>query len=514
LRSALSKLCSGKLPTKAERIVAARAHPAYFAWLYLKTDDGDPIKPAPVHLEWYKIFLRMVRGDLRYVGIQAPKSHAKSTIFTKISTLWLTCVTDPNLRIINASVNSELAERFMRANRRELESNELLIEDFGPFKPDQPEKWTQSELIVRRTSTSQSPTWRAVGSAKPVQGGRSDWAMGDDLADLENSMTQRQRDKLQEWVDGDLLGTLEPDGRALIVGTAKHNDDVLMRIEKKSKLPGSQWHFWRFDAIVDEERKITLWPARWSWDALMAKKAVVGSMTFNRDYRNVATNDETSLFPMAMLERAKNRDAVFEDHYGAGDGETERVIAGIDLAIIENERDAQASDGDYTVVMVWRRADNGRRRLCFGLRKRGLGMTPQITMVESTLRRYPTLRVATVEANQAQRWFASSLLAASKGDLPIRKHVTGKGVRVDIYEGIPSLQALFEANLIELPYGDDERTRAFVDVFINELHGLGVEAHDDTVLAFWLAEIGARRSGMSFTSAPVGAGQERGRKPR
>ena len=437
----------------------------------------------------------MVRKELRFVGIQAPKSHAKSTIFTKIAPLWLTCTQDPNLRIVNGAVNSDLAERFMRANRRELEINELLIEDFGPFKPDIAEKWTQTELIVRRESSSQSPTWRAVGSQKPVQGGRSDWVFGDDLADLENSMTQRQRDKLQEWFDGDFLGTLEPTGCALVVGTAKHNDDLLMRIERKSKEPGSEWFFKRYDAIVNEERKITLWPARWDWDALQSKKNAIGSLTFNRDYRNVATNDETSLFPMWMLERAKNRDIGFVETYGTAEGETDPVTAAIDLAIIEDERQAQKADGDYTVIQVWRKAATGRRTLLWGERKRGLGMTPQISLAESTLRRYvASLKVATVEANQAQRWFASSLLTAGRGDLPIKQHVTGRGVRVDIYEGIPSLQALFEAYQIELPYGD-ERSRAFVDIFVNELHGLGVEAHDDTVLAFWLNEVGLKKLG-------------------
>lgn len=492
MQNALSKLSLGNLPTPAERKLVARAHPAFFAWTYFKNDDGNPITPATVHMEWYDIFLRMLRGELQFVGIQAPKSHAKSTIFSKIVPLWLTCVRNPNVRIINGAVNSDLAERFMRANRRELETNALLIEDFGPFKPDPAEKWTQTELIVRRDSTSQSPTWRAVGSQKPVQGGRSDWVIGDDLADLENSMTQRGRDKLQDWFEGDLMGTLEPTGRGLVIGTAKHNDDLLMRIERKSKEPDSEWFFKRYDAIADEETKRTLWPARWDWDALQTKKNAIGSLTFNRDYRNVATNDETSLFPLAMLERAKNPDLVMAETYGGDDDETDLVSAAIDLAIIEDEQQAQKADGDYTVVQVWAKAPSGRRRLLWGMRKRGLGMTPQISMAESTLRRYPTLRTATVEANQAQRWFASSLLLASKGDLPIRKHVTGKGVRVDVYEGIPSLQALFEADMVELPYGD-ARSREFVDIFVNELHGLGVEAHDDTVLAFWLNEVGLKK---------------------
>ncbi len=459
--------------------------------------------PAPLHWEWYDLYLAMLRGEVLNAAILAPKNHAKSTVVSKVIPLHLMTVVEMNVRIIGASVNSELAEQFLLAVRRELERNELLISDFGPFVPDETEKWTQTRFITRRTTTSQSPTYRAVGSEKPVQGGRSDWVLGDDLADLENSMSQRGRDKLDNWVDGDLMGTLEPDGHALLVGTAKHHDDVLHRREQRAKTDRG-WVFRKYDAIVDEERRITLWPGRWSYDALMQKKADVGALTFNRDFRNVAVNDETSLFPLAMLNAAKNPDLTFVEYYGREAGETDAVTAGIDLAVVENERDAQRIDGDYTVIELWRRMASGKRRLIWGERRRGYDFPAQTRLAESTLRRYSTLKIAIAEANQAQRWFASSLLLASRGELPIVKHVTGRGVRVDIYEGIPSLQALFEAGMIELPYGD-ERSRTFVDIFINELHGLGVEGHDDTVLSFWLNEIGVRKlaaqGGLYFKAA-------------
>jgi phage terminase large subunit-like protein len=508
LQELCSKLLSGGKLTQDERRGLAR-HPAWFARLYLKNDDGDPLVPAPHHWDWYDLFLAQLRGEIRHLAIMAPKDHAKSTIFSKVIPLYLTCVPEipgavakhgPNVRIINGSVNSELAEQFFLANRNELERNELLIEDFGPFRPERTDggKWTQSRVIVRRSSTSQSPTWRAVGTGKPVQGGRSDWVFADDISDLENSATQLQRDKVGNWFDGDLLGTLAPDepvgagGHALVIGTAKHRDDQMHRLEKKSKEPGSGWTFRRYDAVVDEANKVTLWPMRWSWDALMAKKTDVGSVTFNRDYRNVAVNDETALFKMELLGQAFRPELTFVDSYGDKEGETDVVTAGVDLAIIEDERDAQKSDGDYTVVTVWRRMPNGARRLIWGFRRRGLGMTPQITLTESTLRRYQALKIAIVEANQAQRWFASSLLTAAKGDLPIQKHVTGRGVRVDLYEGVPSLVALFEAGMVELPMGD-EQSRAFVEILVNELHGFGVESHDDTVMSMWLNEVGIKK---------------------
>jgi len=57
---------------------------------------------------------------------------------------------------------------------------------------------------------------------------------------------------------------------------------------------------------------------------------------------------------------------------------------------------------------------------------------------------------------------------------------------------VPSLSILFENGKYRLPKGD-ERSAKLVDVLTNELVGLGVETHDDTVMALWIAECGIRR---------------------
>jgi len=55
-----------------------------------------------------------------------------------------------------------------------------------------------------------------------------------------------------------------------------------------------------YDAIVDEEAHITLWPARWPWDKLMRRKRLVGIRAFNKEYRN-KTAEEDSPFPEATV---------------------------------------------------------------------------------------------------------------------------------------------------------------------------------------------------------------------
>ncbi len=58
---------------------------------------------------------------------------------------------------------------------------------------------------------------------------------------------------------------------------------------------------------------------------------------------------------------------------------------------------------------------------------------------------------------------------------------------------MPSLSILFEHGKYLLPRGD-ERSARLVDVLTSELVGLGVETHDDTVMALWIAECGIRKT--------------------
>ena len=98
-----------------------------------------------------------------------------------------------------------------------------------------------------------------------------------------------------------------------------------------------------------------------------------------------------------------------------------------------------------------------------------------------------------VERNAFGALHYSSLRRTS--DLPIKPHTTTGPKKADPWEGIPSIGTLFENGKFILPYHpDDPEGRALVDVFVNELWGLGTEPHDDTVLALWIAECVLRQT--------------------
>jgi len=118
---------------------------------------------------------------------------------------------------------------------------------------------------------------------------------------------------------------------------------------------------------------------------------------------------------------------------------------------------------------------------------RARGLTPgELTRaIVRQARRWRPARI-TIENNLFQRLYELELIR--KSDLPIVGHTTTRK-KADLYEGIPSLSVLFENRKILLPTGD-AASREKTALLIQELHGLGVEKHDDLVMALWLANRG------------------------
>jgi len=74
----------------------------------------------------------------------------------------------------------------------------------------------------------------------------------------------------------------------------------------------------------------------------------------------------------------------------------------------------------------------------------------------------------------------------------VAKSRVSRRSRMDVFKGVPSLSVMFENGKYRLPRGD-KRSEKLVDILTNELVGLGIETHDDTVMALWIAECGIRR---------------------
>lgn len=229
----------------------------------------------------------------RFIAI-LPPGHSKSTCCTVNYPCWEVGI-DNDLRFIIACHSDRLVRAFIRQIRYTLTS-ESYIEIFNDLKPTHEivgkggvRKWSETELLIKRTSKSKDPTFAGYSTGEHIVGGRADRIICDDLIDQDDVNTVEQREKVWDWFRNELLTRLEPDGRIIVVGTRWHWDDLYNKL-----LTSSEYKLLQLKAITeDEDHKLhALWPERWPLDILLARKKSMGSAGFECQYQGNPTPTE------------------------------------------------------------------------------------------------------------------------------------------------------------------------------------------------------------------------------
>lgn len=195
------------------------------------------------------LFLRRIYYAYQYTGedllILGPRGSAKSTAVTVTATAW-TVGRNPLIRAMLAFASQEVQGlAFVRQIEHILTNNDRYIEIFGRLKPDKPERWTDTEMIVQRPTPPgglKDPTIAVVGLNSAVPSKRADLIVGDDLVTLENAYSPVLRKKVIQFVNQSLFPIMAPGGRKVIVGSKWHRQDLYTDIAQKwgLKLPRSE----------------------------------------------------------------------------------------------------------------------------------------------------------------------------------------------------------------------------------------------------------------------------------
>lgn len=431
---------------------------------------------APFHEELIRI---VEHPEHDRISILAPRGHAKSTWLSIIYPIWK-IVNDRDIKIIIVSDTGDQAEMFLRLIKDELEANDRMVEDFGPFykKPSSgsPNVWKATDITVIRPSRAKEPTIVCGGTGKRIVGRRADLIIVDDPLNDENTENDRQRRKTLRWFRKTLTPIVNPEtGRIVVIGTRKHPEDLHAELGRNTRY--RQFVF----RAIEEGR--ALWPERWPLERLLREKEEVGSVIFAQEYQNEPVCEETAYFRRDWIERCFDYHAVLRDSYRGG----KPVFTGWDLAVVADRERAEERDSDYTVGITIALGEDGTRHIIDIFRERGLTPSQVLGIIKARARQFGP-RLVTIENNLFQRLYEQALISTT--DLPVAGHTTGRE-KMDIYRGVPSLSVLFENGKYRLPKGN-ERSARLTDILTDELVGLGVEAHDDMVMALWIAECGIR----------------------
>lgn len=303
------------------------------AWVkeYFNLDMGQ------IHVIWFKHYL--LNDKCKQLLLEAPMGHAKSTYVGVVYSIHLICQYQmnliPKLSILLGGASLERAMDLLRAISFHLENNEKLINDYGPFKADNPEKWTEKIIYVLKSEASEHPTIRVTATESKTTGKRATHLIGDDIVDYDNSTTELQRMKVKRWFNSLFLTRLEPDGYIRIINTEYGEYTLTQDIIQKRNGLYQYFDTAVYKAIDEKENfgpKGELWPEYYNYDALMKKKANMSITEWELCYQNNPKAMEGSIFKIEHLK-----------HYKALPPNL-KIYQGIDLSI--------STRGDFFVIMT------------------------------------------------------------------------------------------------------------------------------------------------------------------
>ena len=455
------------------------------------------------HLEW---------GDLVHrhnkLCIEAARDHGKSYYFSNAYPAWqLYRYSRPkrsqySKRPIKSNSNRGYLFSFslqqsvdlMEILKNTIEGNDILRDRLVPDGKNSG-AWASTNIVCKNGARL---TCKGFGSS--VRGAHPYWIVVDDGLKDNVIYSQLQRQKSIDYFHSVIMNMLVPGGQIIVVGTPFHASDLYGDLKSKSKTAtGSDkgWFVIEYPAIFPDGR--ILWPQRWSFLDLMEKRTTQGNIIFSRENLCRPITNESSIFPLKVLERTlvgmenytlvKNVDD-FPMNFS-------KVVVGCDFSISANV------GADYTVFTVWGVTEDRDMYLLHIYRDKGKTFHEQMQILKGiNIRFRPHCMV--LEQNTFQQIFVQE---SDKQGMPVIGHTTGID-KYDLKTGWPGIAILMERGKMHIPVGD-KYSEDMKDLIFSDLGSVAftdkglcsVSEHDDISSSIWLATLGANKLFTGFKYA-------------
>ena len=417
----------------------------------------------------HKDWLKGLSESKRYC-VKASRDHGKSVFFMSYA-LWLAAF-NPNTHIMIFSHSLEQTLEHMRFIRNNIESSEIL----KSLKP-QGKPWAKSYFEFTNGSRLMA---KSVGGA--TRGFHPDVVVCDDIL---WGTTSGELQRAADWFYTVLLPVLHHTGRLMMVGTPFSYNDLYAELEDKSA-----FRVETYPAILPNGEP--LWPNRWPLEALKVREDSMPAIKFAREYLCEPIHDMSSMFPMSLLETARDKNLILLDkaeqefdENGDPTGVFGQHFVGWDPAI------ASDANADYTAMTIIRMLpDSDEKQLIYCLNEKGLNSSAQKRQIIMLNNRFQPDLIE-LEGNNFQRMFEVEL-KEMREDIPIKTFMTTRQKKESMFM---SLLLAFEQGQIKTPWGD-ERSKEFTRTLETQLSRFGMQkngrlesvgSHDDLAMSVALA---------------------------
>jgi predicted phage terminase large subunit-like protein len=413
--------------------------------------------------EFQKDIFVLTEDESTQLGVLvAFRGSGKSTIMTMSYPIWAILGKQRKKFVIIVGQTTQQAKLHLTNLKRELESNELLRGDLGPFE-EREEEWSSGSLVIPQynaritaLSTEQSIRGLRHGAYRP------DLIICDDVEDLGSVRNRESRDQKYQWLMGDVIPSGDLSTRTFVVGNLLHEDSLIMRLKQdidEERLAGI---FKAYPLVRDDDE--IMWPGKYCKmeDIAKLKKQIGDEISWSREYLLRIVSDAGRVVHPEWLH--------YYDEINEPSDELICTAIGIDLAISEKET------ADYTAMVaakVYGRLDELRIYILpFPINKR-MSYPEQVETLKSFVdglggRNHVDLFIEEVGYQSALIQDMKKLNYDAKG---AKTHGQDKRARIAM------TTHMIQQGVIRFPKKGCEN-------LIMQLTGFGVEKHDDLADAF------------------------------
>lgn len=432
-----------------------------------------------------EIFALTQDCSIQNLFIVAFRGSAKSTIITFSYAIWaILGVQQKKFVIILGQTRAQVKQHMVNL-KRELESNELLKNDLGPFS-EETDEWGTSSLVFSHFNARIS----IASSEQSIRGlrhnqHRPDLIIGDDVEDMNSAKTREGRDKTYQWLSSEVIPTGDKNTRLVIIGNLLHEDSLLMRLKQdldEGKIEGT----FKAYPLLNEKNQV-LWPGKYSTpEELEKEKRKSGNeVAWQREYLLKIVPNEGQVIFRDWIQYYDDEDFPIREN-------ERKTLIGVDLAI------SQKDTADFTAVVT---AVLAGRRETFCAYILPEPINRKMSFPETIL----TLKAHT-DAMKTNHRYVKLMVE----DVGYQKAVIeqlqndgykAEGIKVvaDKRSRLMTISSLVKSGKIKFPRKGAER-------LIEQLVGFGTERHDDLADAFSIVAHQALKEDKSSTGVLITVG--------
>lgn len=315
------------------KVRVAAVKKSFYLFFHFYFPHYVTFETADFQKEIFKLVEKSGKEDLFLVAF---RGSGKSTIMTTAYPIWAILGEQQKKFIVIICQTRNQVRQQMANLKEELESNELLKNDLGPFQ-EESDEWGLYSMVFKKTGARilGASTETAIRGARHRQW-RPDLIILDDVEDINSTKTYENRERLDKWFRGDIVPLGDPlRTRIVVVGNLLHEDSLMMRI--KRHVESGRSGVFRMFPVFDENKQIS-WPGKYpTMEAVEEERNRHGNIAFEREFNLRILPAEDQVVPFEWIKTYDNLPR---------DRRPTKIIISVDLAISDK------TTADHTAIVT------------------------------------------------------------------------------------------------------------------------------------------------------------------